>query len=98
MLQGSVESALPGEGSVKHGIFVIDVCSPTQRCLLYCLSHSNEILECFSKMYTKFQINTLSAKKVADIYSDAGVSIFTYITNCQPWVLVSAKIPWSVMC
>ena len=59
----SVESALPGESTVKS-IFVIDVLSPAQRCLLYCLSHSNEIIECFSKTCTKFQINTLSEKKL----------------------------------
>lgn len=56
----------------------------------FCLSHSHETLECFSKTCTKFQINTLSPKlKVVDIYSNAGSSIFTYIMNCQPQALVS---------
>ena len=50
-----------------HSILVIDVLFPAQRCLLYCLSHSNELLQCFSKIYTTFQINTLHAKKVVDI-------------------------------
>ena len=26
------------------------------------------------------------------------VSIFTYVTNHQPQALMSAKIPWSIMC
>ena len=39
-----------------------------------------------------FQINTLHAKKVVDIYSNAGSLIFTYVMNCQPQALVSAKI------
>ena len=37
-------------------------------------------------------------KIVVDIYSNMGVSIFTYITNHQPQVLISAKIPQSIMC
>ena len=45
------------------------------------------------KTCTKVQINTSSAKKVVDIYSDMGVLIFTYVTNHQPQALVSAKIP-----
>ena len=65
MLPESVESGLPGES--KHGIVIIDVCFSVQKCLLYCLSHSNKILECFSKTHTKFQINTVSVKQVVDI-------------------------------
>ena len=38
----------------------------------------------FSQTCTKFQINTSLAEKVADIYSDMGVSILTYITNHWP--------------
>ena len=65
---------------------------PAQRCLLYCLSQSNKILEFPSKTHTTFQINSWSAKNVVDIYSNTGISLFTYITNCQ--ALVSAKFPW----
>lgn len=45
------------------------------------------------KTCTKAQVNTLSAKKIVDIYSNMGVLIFTYLTNYQPQPLVSAKIP-----
>ena len=90
MLLESVEFALPGESIVKTQYFWFY--SPAQRCLLYCLSHSKEILEFFSKTFTNFQTNTWNAKKVVDINSNTGVSLFTYITNCQ--ALVSAKFPW----
>ena len=60
-------------------------CSETQynynRCsvpLLFRLSHSNAILECFSKICRKFPINTESAKKALDIYSNVSDSILTY--------------------
>ena len=60
-------------------------CSETQynynRCsvpLLFHLSHSNAILECFSKICRKFSINTVSTKKALDIYSNVSGSILTY--------------------
>ena len=37
------------------------------------------MLECFSKTCTKFQVNTLRAKKIVDIYSKVGVSILINI-------------------
>lgn len=74
MLPKSAASALLRESAVIHGIFVTDI-------LLFCtemsaklLSHSNALAR-----HTKFQINTVSAKEVV-IYSNKGVSIFTYKT------------------
>lgn len=64
MLPENVESALSGKSAVKHGVFIIDVLSLAQRCLLHGLPHSNEIPECFNKTCTKFPIDTLSTKKV----------------------------------
>ena len=64
MLPESVESALSGKSAVKHGVFIIDVLSLAQSCLLHGLPHSNEIPECFNKTCTKFPIDTLSAKNV----------------------------------
>ena len=83
MLPDSVESALSEKSAVKHGVFIIGVLSLAQRCLLHGLPHSNEIPECFNKTHTKSQINTLSAKIVVGIYSNSGVSTFTYVTNHQ---------------
>ena len=48
------------------------------------MAYHTLILECFSKILTKFQINALNPKRektVVDIYSNMGVSTFTYITN-----------------
>ena len=57
MLPESVESASLEKSAVKLGVFIIDILSPAQICLLHSLPHSNEILECFKKTWAKFQIN-----------------------------------------
>lgn len=54
------QSAFPGESAVKTSVFVI--LPYTAVSATFCLSHSPETLECFSKTCTKFQINTLSPK------------------------------------
>ena len=78
MLPESVESALSGKSAVKHGVFIIDVLSLAQSCLLHGLPHSNEIPECFNKTCTKLQINTVCAKNV-DIYSNVVDSTFVFV-------------------
>ena len=57
MLPESIESALLEKSAVKLGVFIIDILSPAQRCLLHNLPHCNEILECFNKTCVKFQLN-----------------------------------------
>ena len=57
MLPESVESSLLEKSAVKLGVFIIDILSPAQICLLHSLPHSNEILECFNNTCAKFQIN-----------------------------------------
>lgn len=62
-----------------------------------------------SKLKTRFQkkledfigvsgvtIERNNPPKVVTIYSNTGISIFTYIIKRQPQALVSAKIPWSL--
>lgn len=94
----SVGSALPGESPVTRSMCVTDILFPCTEVLLYFLSCCNKVLECFSETCTEFQINTSSAKRVVDIYLNASVSIFTYITNRWPQELVSAKLPQLIMC
>ena len=64
----------------KYSLVFREKCSETQynynRCSV--ISHSNAILECFSKICRKFPINRVSAKKALDIYSNVSDSILTY--------------------
>lgn len=88
MLPKSVASALLRESAVIHGIFVTDI-------LLFCtemsailLSHSNEVLECFSETY-KVSNKHIKCQKSCYLLKQGCFNI--HLQNNHPHMLVSAK-------